>query len=138
MIRHRVYLALGSNMGDRRAVMAEAIRMINELVGVVERQSVFYETEPWGFVSANRFVNACLRCSTTLTPHQLLAVTQDIERKLGRTRKSTGGVYHDRLIDIDILLYDDLCMDTPDLCIPHPRMYEREFVMIPLREIMDK
>ena len=83
-----------------------------------------------------RFLNACVRVSTTLTPRQLLAATQQIERALGRTAKSAGGVYHDRVIDIDILLYDDLRVDEPDLKIPHPLMTERDFVMIPLREIM--
>ena len=76
-------------------------------------------------------------CLTTQTPRQLLAITQNIEREMGRTMKTTDGQYHDRVIDIDILLYDDLSVDEPDLVIPHPRMREREFVMVPLREILD-
>lgn len=136
MTKHTVYLALGANIGDRRTTMLRAIDRINELIGTVERQSVFYETEPWGFASAHRFLNACVRVSTMLSPRQLLAATQQIERALGRTAKSAGGVYHDRVIDIDILLYDDLRVDEPDLKIPHPLMAERDFVMIPLREIL--
>lgn len=136
MTKHTVYLALGANIGDRRTTMLRAIDRINELIGTVERQSVFYETEPWGFASPHRFLNACVRVSTTLSPRQLLAATQQIERALGRTAKSADGVYHDRVIDIDILLYDDLSVDEPDLKIPHPLMTERDFVMIPLREIL--
>ena len=127
MTDHCVYLALGSNMGDRHAIMSRAIDEIGRLIGVVERRSVFLETEPW----------ACVRCRTTLTPREVLAATQDIERQLGRKNKSTDGQYHDRPIDIDILIYDDLHIDEPDLHIPHPLMHERDFVMKPLREIMD-
>lgn len=137
MTDHCVYLALGSNMGDRHAIMSRAIDEIGRLIGVVERRSVFLETEPWGFDSPNRFLNACVRCRTTLTPREVLATTQDIERQLGRKSKSTYGQYHDRPIDIDILIYDDLHIDEPDLHIPHPLMHERDFVMKPLREIMD-
>ena len=136
MTKHTVYLALGANIGDRRITMLRAIDRIKELIGTVERQSVFYETEPWGFASPHRFLNACVRVSTTLSPRQLLAATQQIERVLGRMAKSADGVYHDRVIDIDILLYDDLRVDEPDLKIPHPLMTERDFVMIPLREIL--
>lgn len=112
--------------------------MLNERVGEVERQSSLYETEPWGFDSPNKFINACVCCVTTLSPHQLLAITQHIERELGRTEKTKDGEYHDRIIDIDILLYDDLCVNSPNLVIPHPHMHERAFVMTPLREILDK
>ena len=101
------------------------------------RQSALYETEPWGFESENAFINAAVCVETTLAPHDLLAATQAIEREMGRKRKSKDGVYHDRVIDIDILLYDDLYIDTPDLRIPHPLMYERDFVMVPLREIKE-
>ena len=133
---HTVYLSLGSNLGHRRRNIRQAIRRIGELIGTVERQSALFETEPWGFNSDHPFINAAVCCTTTLTPRQLLQVTQQIERELGRTRKSAGGVYHDRLIDIDILLYDDLTVDEPDLQIPHPLMHERPFVMEPLREIL--
>lgn len=157
-MKHVVYLSLGSNMGDRRRVLEEAIERINKSVGTIVRQSTFYETEPWGFDSNNLFLNAAVCVETDLCPRCLLETTQRIERELGRTKankrqmgnesvtagsspkqgRSGGGSYKDRPIDIDILLYDDLTIDEPDLKIPHPLMYEREFVMKPLREIMKK
>ena len=137
---HQVYLGLGSNIGDRRQCIADAIRLISERVGTVLRQSSLIETEPWGFNSENRFLNGVILCETSLTPRQVLKATQKIERALGRRQKSVAADtdvpdYHDRPIDIDILLYDDLSVDEPDLKIPHPLMYERDFVMIPLNEI---
>ena len=110
--------------------------MIGAEVGQVLRCSSLHITEPWGFDSENTFVNAAVCCITNLTPQQVLECTADIEKRMGRTQKSVGGVYHDRIIDIDILLYDHLHLSTPQLTLPHPRMYEREFVMAPLREIM--
>lgn len=133
---HTVYLSLGSNLGDRKATMRRAIGLLNERAGSVDRQSSFIETEPWGFESTNKFLNMCVRLLTTLSPEQLLMATKQIERELGRTQKSVNGQYHDRPIDIDILMYDDVHLDTPDLTLPHPHMQEREFVMVPLREIL--
>ena len=129
---------MGTNLGDKRKNIAEAIKNIGELVGDVVRQSALYETEPWGFRSDNRFVNAAVCVDTQLSPRRLLEVTQRIEREMGRTLKSDGGEYHDRIIDIDILLYGDLHIDEPDLKIPHPLMHERGFVMTPLNEIMEE
>lgn len=134
---HTVYLSLGSNLGDREATMRRAIGLLNERAGSVDRQSSFIETEPWGFESTNKFLNMCVRLLTTLSPEQLLMATKQIERELGRTQKSVNGQYHDRPIDIDILMYDDLQLSTPNLTLPHPHMQEREFVMIPLREILE-
>lgn len=134
---HTVYLSLGSNLGDRKATMRRAIGLLNERAGSVDRQSSFIETEPWGFESTNKFLNMCVRLLTTLSPEQLLMATKQIERELGRTQKSVNGKYHDRPIDIDILMYDDLQLSTPDLMLPHPHMQEREFVMKPLREILE-
>ncbi|MCH4148765.1 MAG: 2-amino-4-hydroxy-6-hydroxymethyldihydropteridine diphosphokinase [Prevotella sp.] len=133
---HIVYLSLGSNLGDRKKIINDALQLLETRVGHVERVSSFYETEPWGFSSANKFINACVCCLTSLSPHGLLEATQQIEIGLGRTRKSSDGTYYDRLIDIDILLYDDIRIDEPDLKIPHPHMKEREFVMEPLEEIL--
>lgn len=133
---HTVYLSLGSNLGDREATMRRAIGLLNERAGSVDRQSSFIETEPWGFESTNKFLNMCVRLLTTLSPEQLLLATKQIERELGRTQKSVNGQYHDRPIDIDILMYDDVHIDSDDLMLPHPHMQEREFVMIPLREIL--
>ena len=134
---HKVYLGLGSNLGDRKENLACAIRLIGERVGKVLRVSSFIETEPWGFKSDNVFVNAVILCETELSPRQVLRSTQKIEREMGRQKKSNDGGYADRCIDIDILLYDDLRVDEPDLQIPHPLMLKRDFVMIPLREIRD-
>lgn len=133
---HTVYLSLGSNLGDRKATMRRAIGLLNERAGSVDRQSSFIETEPWGFESTNKFLNMCVRLLTTLSPEQLLLATKQIERELGRTQKSVDGQYHDRSIDIDILMYDDVHIDSDDLTLPHPHMQEREFVMKPLREIL--
>ena len=127
---HTVYLSLGSNLGDRKATMRRAIGLLNERAGSVD------ETEPWGFESTNKFLNMCVRLLTTLSPEQLLMATKQIERELGRTQKSVNGQYHDRPIDIDILMYDDVHLDSDDLTLPHPHMQEREFVMKPLREIL--
>ncbi|MBP5776856.1 MAG: 2-amino-4-hydroxy-6-hydroxymethyldihydropteridine diphosphokinase [Prevotella sp.] len=132
---HKVYLGLGSNQGDREAQIKRAIELIRERVGEVIRQSTLIETKPWGFTSGNLFLNGAILCETELTPRQVLEVTKQIERELGRYYK--GVAYRDRPIDIDILLFDDYHIDMPDLQIPHPLMYQRDFVMIPLREIME-
>ena len=134
--RHAVYLGLGSNLGDRETNMEEAIRLIQERVGEIARRSSFIETAPWGFTSSHRFLNGAVLCLTEKSPREVLRLTQAIERQLGRkTKTETTRHYSDRPIDIDILLYDDLTVDEPDLKIPHPLMTERDFVMIPLNEI---
>lgn len=128
------YLALGTNIGNKRRNMITAAALLAERVGDVLALSGFYETEPWGFQSENTFLNAALQLETALSPLELLKATQEIEIEMGRTQKSNGA-YHDRIIDIDILLYDDLVMQTPELTLPHPLMHERLFVMEPLAEI---
>ncbi len=132
---HTVYFSLGSNIGNRKRLVSEAVELLDKRVGHVTKKSSLYETEPWGFSSPNRFINACVCCETTLSPHEVLAAAQRIEKELGRTGKSINGEYQDRVIDIDILLYDDLHIDGPDLKIPHPLMHQRAFVMEPLREL---
>ena len=134
---HKVYLSLGANLGDRRKTINKAIKEIEELIGTVGRHSALYETTPCGFSSDNKFINAAVYCTTQLTPRQVLEATQQIEKSLGRTHKSVNNEYHDRMIDIDILLYDDITVDEPDLKIPHPLMSQREFVMLPLRDITE-
>ena len=136
MTNHLAYLGLGSNLGERRELIRKAVALISERIGIVTRQSSLIETEPWGFESSHKFLNAVILCETSLSPRQLLEKTQQIERELGRKKKSKAGNYADRAIDIDILLYDDLEVDEPDLKIPHPLMHERDIVMIPLNEIM--
>ena len=120
---HLVFFSLGSNIGNRKRLIREALDLLDERVGQIRCES------------SNKFINACVCCETKLNPRQVLAVTQKIECDMGRVNKSKGGVYHDRIIDIDILLYDDLTIDEPDLKIPHPHMKEREFVINPLQEI---
>ena len=131
----KVYLSLGSNLGDRCANLRKAIQLLEQQAGHVCALSSFHETEPWGFSSENGFLNAVCLVSTSLPPLRFLDVAQDIERQMGRTEKTTNGVYHDRIIDIDILLYDEVHMHTERLTLPHPLMEKREFVMRPLLEI---
>lgn len=139
---HTVYLSLGTNLGDKEHNLVSAIKEIERRIGPVRAQSAFLTTEPWGFKSENTFLNAAVRVETKLSPNALLRVTQQIEREMGRTQKSSVDpqqskvVYHDRIIDIDILLYDDLHINTKKLTIPHPHMHERNFVLIPLKEIL--
>ena len=147
MTSHQVYLGLGSNLGDREGNIRKAIALLHERVGEVVRQSSLIETAPWGFESEHRFLNGVILCETTLTPRQVLKATQKIERELGKTKahattrqlsmlNSQLPTFKDRPIDIDILLYDDWKVEEPDLKIPHPLMRERDFVMIPLKEIL--
>lgn len=131
----KAYLGLGTNLGDKEANLHAAVKQINEKIGKVTSLSSFYVTAPWGFSSENSFLNAACCVDTELTPLQLLEETQAIECSLGRLKKSVNHRYADRLIDIDLLLYEDLILDTPQLQLPHPLMTERRFVMDPLAEI---
>ncbi len=128
------YLGLGTNIGNKRRNVITAAALLAERVGDVLALSGFYETEPWGFESENFFLNAAVKLKTSFPPLELLQITQQIEKELGRAEKSNG-VYHDRIIDIDILLYDDEVLQIPGLTLPHPLMHERKFVMDPLSEI---
>ena len=128
------YLGLGTNLGNKQQNLNDAIAALSVEVGGVMAVSSFRISAPWGFDSENTFLNAVVLMETELTPLALLKKTQEIERSLGRTAKSTSG-YADRLIDIDILLYDNLFVDQPALKIPHPLIMERDFVIIPLVEI---
>ena len=122
------YLGLGTNIGNKRRNMITAAALLAERVGDILALSGFYETEPWGFESEN------FKLKTSFSPLELLRITQRIEKELGRAEKSSG-VYHDRIIDIDILLYEDEVLQIPELTLPHPLMHERKFVMEPLAEI---
>ena len=130
-----VYFGLGTNLGDKEQNLRMSVKKIEERIGNVVSLSAFYATAPWGFSSENSFLNAAVCVETTLLPLQVLEETQRIERELGRTEKSVNGLYADRLIDIDLLLYDDRVMDAERLILPHPLMTERRFVMEPLSEI---
>lgn len=135
-----VYIGLGTNLGDKEQNLRDAVHRIEEQIGKVLSLSAFYVTAPWGFASENSFLNAAACVETQLSPLEVLLETQTIERELGRTKKSVNGAYSDRLIDIDLLLYDDLVLsatsaDGAELNLPHPLMAQRDFVMRPLAEI---
>lgn len=129
------YLSLGSNLGDRTKNLRTAIKEIESRIGTIVDQSDFIETEPWGYESKNKYLNGVIKIETCLHPMDLLLATQSIEKDMGRTTK-TVNEYHDRIIDIDILTYEDLNINTLELVLPHPRMYQRDFVMIPLNQII--
>ena len=136
----KVYVGLGTNLGDKEQNLRDAVQKIEEQIGKVVSLSAFYVTAPWGFVSENSFLNAAACVETELPPLDVLRETQLIERELGRTKKSVNGMYSDRLIDIDLLLYEDLVLSVTspsgvELNLPHPLMTERDFVMKPLAEI---
>ncbi|MDF9829220.1 2-amino-4-hydroxy-6-hydroxymethyldihydropteridine diphosphokinase [Parabacteroides sp. PF5-6] len=129
-----VYIGLGSNIGDKRGNLVRAAALLAERVGDILALSSIYKTPPWGFQSANSFRNAALIQITRLTPLELLDATRLIEIEMGRVQK-TDTTYNDRIIDIDILMYDDLIMRSDRLTLPHPLMHKRQFVMEPLAEI---
>ena len=128
------YLGLGSNLGDKVQNLNTAVHALSLEVGRILGLSSFYPSSPWGFESENEFLNAVVLVETDLSPVDLLDITQQIEINIGRTIKSESG-YADRLIDIDVLLYDSLIIDQPTLKIPHPLMKERKFVLLPLLEV---
>ena len=137
MEQHCVFLALGTNLGNLHENLERACREIEKNVGQITDRSQWRSSEPWGFDSPNTFLNGVVKVETPLSPLQLLSETQAIERRMGRRKKTKAG-YEDRIVDIDILLYDDLQIDLPQLKIPHPLMELRDFVMIPLKEITEK
>ena len=136
----KVYVGLGTNLGDKEQNLKVAVQKIEEQIGKVVSLSAFYITAPWGFTSENSFLNAAACVETKLSPLEVLQETQMIEKELGRTQKSVNRLYSDRLIDIDLLLYEDLVLSVisasgVELTLPHPLMTERDFVMKPLAEI---
>lgn len=127
------YLGLGSNVGDRAAQLDEAIRILNATNGItVTKVSPIYETEPVGYVDQPQFLNLCLEIQTSLTAQALLQVCMETEQQLHRVREIHWGP---RTLDVDILLYGNHIIDEADLIVPHPRMLERAFVLIPLNDI---
>ncbi|KAA6348266.1 2-amino-4-hydroxy-6-hydroxymethyldihydropteridine pyrophosphokinase [termite gut metagenome] len=131
----RVYLGLGSNLANKEQNLQDAIQKIEKRIGRIVSLSAFYVTAPLGFISENDFLNAVLCSESLLFPLEILKETQIIEYEMGRVNKSVDGIYQDRLIDIDLLLYDRLIMRTEKLTLPHPLMSERLFVMVPMAEI---
>ena len=130
---HTVYLAIGSNIGDKTKNLETAIEEIDILIGQVTEVSSFFENEPQGFKSNNAFLNACLICKTKLNPIATLKELKKIEKKMGR--KKTNGVYKDRIIDLDIIFYDKLIYKSEKLTIPHKEYKNRNFILIPLAEL---
>jgi 2-amino-4-hydroxy-6-hydroxymethyldihydropteridine diphosphokinase len=128
---HIVYLALGSNMGNRLANLKSAISNLTPQMAV-KKQSPVYETPPWGFADQAVFLNQVVKVETYLKPEALLGHLKRLEAALGRVKSFENGP---RLIDIDILFFDDVVLDTPPLVIPHPRLHERAFVLVPLADI---
>jgi len=138
----RVYFGIGTNLGNREGNLREAIRLLDERVGQQLACSSVYRSAPMGFVSDNEFANVVIAYETTYSLEELLLITQQIERELGRKEKSVNGIYHDRVIDIDLLqatdkqsLAEQITYTSDTLVIPHPRMQERDFVKIPLSEV---
>ena len=130
-MEHIVYLALGSNMGNRLANLKAAISNVTPQMTVKKKSSV-YETPPWGFKEQDAFLNQVIKVKTSLAPEPLLRHLKRLEVALGRVPNFQNGP---RLIDIDILFFDNMIIETPPLIVPHPRLHERAFVLVPLAEI---
>jgi len=128
----RIYLGIGSNLGDRAETICAALRLLAARVGEIIAVSSLYETEPWGVTDQPRFLNAACALETALEPQELLATLKGIEVALGRAPTVRNGP---RVLDLDILLYGDLLLDTPELTIPHAGMLARSTVLVPLAEI---
>jgi len=131
---NKVYLALGTNLGDKPVNLLRAIGYIADEIGVFSAISSVYETKPQGYESENDFLNMVVCVDTLLTPEKILIITQSIEKKMGRTKK-TEDSYQDRIIDIDIIAYDDLILQTENFQLPHPLFHQRRFVLEPFNEI---
>ena len=136
-----IFLGIGTNLGDREENLRRAVELLHERVGECIACSSVYRSAPQGFVSENEFANIVAVCQSDYSPEEVLLITQQIEREMGRTEKSVDGVYHDRVIDIDLLqargdeANEAIRRSGEGLTLPHPRMQERDFVMIPLREV---
>ena len=130
----KVYLSIGSNKGNRSVLINKAIDEIEKKVGIIISRSSIYESKSWGFDS-NDFYNLCLLIDTDIVPKSLLINLEKIEKSMGR--EDIDGSYSDRLIDIDILFYDNITTDSEDLKIPHPKIEIRKFVLVPMLEIAD-
>jgi 2-amino-4-hydroxy-6-hydroxymethyldihydropteridine diphosphokinase len=131
---HTAYLALGSNLGDKNKNLLIAIAFIAEKVGIFSAISSIYETEPWGFQSKYSFLNMVASVETSLLPEELIKITQHIEKEMGRMPHSHS-IYQDRIIDIDIILYDKWIYQSENVEVPHPLFHQRRFVLEPLNEI---
>jgi 2-amino-4-hydroxy-6-hydroxymethyldihydropteridine diphosphokinase len=131
---NQAIILLGSNMGNRHRMLEEAARCIDSQAGRVVRRSSLYETEPWGFEAEHHFLNQVLVVDTGREPEELMEQLLLIEKQMGRERALPGGGYASRIIDIDILFYDDRVIDRDRLKIPHPELHNRRFTLMPLQE----
>jgi len=131
---NRVYLSLGTNIGNKPNNLLKAIVLISQKTGILSAISSVYETKPHGFESDNDFLNMVVCVETLLSPEEILSITQSIEKTIGRVEK-TNNTYRDRIIDIDIIAYGDLIINSENLKIPHPLFYKRQFVLEPMNEI---
>ncbi|HZK94108.1 MAG TPA: 2-amino-4-hydroxy-6-hydroxymethyldihydropteridine diphosphokinase [Prolixibacteraceae bacterium] len=132
---NEVFILLGGNLKDKSKIFEETRKLIGERIGMVTKQSSVYVTEPWGFDS-ELFWNQALIVITTLNPHEILQQSQKIEKMMGRIKKSDQ--YEARVMDIDLIFYNDLILNTSNLTLPHPKIGDRKFVLIPLNEIAPK
>ncbi len=128
-----VYIGLGTNIGDKKKNITDATIIIGAVMGDIRQLSSLYETEPWGFESPNSFLNAVILIQTDLEPEKCLQIAKAIEREMGRIHTKEG--YEDRIIDVDILFYDNITYQSQDLTIPHPLIPKRDFVLKPMAEI---
>lgn len=131
---NRVYLALGTNLGNKPCNLLQAIGWIAGKIGIFSAISSVYETKPWGFESGNDFLNMLVCVETGLPPDEILTITQSIENRIGRTQK-TNHSYQDRVIDIDLIVYDNWILQLESLQLPHPLFHQRRFVLEPFNEI---
>jgi 2-amino-4-hydroxy-6-hydroxymethyldihydropteridine diphosphokinase len=128
----KIHLLIGSNMGDRKTYLAQAVAQIGQKIGTITEKSRLYETQAWGLTNQPDFMNQALEVETTLSPQETLEKILAIETDMGRVRTEQ---WAERTIDIDILLFSDIVVEEPDLQIPHPRLPERNFALVPLMEI---
>jgi len=133
-MNHVAYISIGSNLNDRINNCKIAIDQIR-LFSKISSYSSFYETEPWGYKDKNLYINSVIRIETNLNPYELLSNLQLIEKKIGRLKKTKRNFYEPRVIDLDILFFDELIVTSPELTIPHMHLYDRNYVLIPLNEI---
>ncbi len=128
-----VFLGIGTNIGNKKKNITDATIIIGSVMGEIRALSSLYETEPWGYESPNTFLNAVIQIETEIEPQKCLDIAKAIEREMGRVHTKEG--YEDRIIDIDILFYDDTIYHSGNLTIPHPLIEKRDFVLRPMAEI---